>query len=350
MRALVGWFDSWVARGPFVNQDVSRYRVIYAVVLLLGLPRFSWVSSYPDSLYDPPPGPFQLLTGFPPEWFLIGLEILVAISAGFLLVGAHVRAASVTATLALIVGSGFAYSLGKIDHNILRSLAPIVLVLAAWGGSTALRAHRSRRDTQPQWPMRLFALIVGLALFTAAAPKVLAGWLSPDTQAVQGFLSREFYLNDRQDLLAPTFVGIDVRLFWEVMDWATVGLEMAVLLAVLNWRAFRMVLAVMTLFHMGVYLMMNISFAGNVLIYGAFVQWGAVRLPVVRVPQIVRTLAPLLAVVVGGGAWFLTRQLGNPGIGPVVLTLGALLSAWYLVVNVVALVRGATRQNAGRSA
>lgn len=61
---------------------------------------------------------------------------------------------------------------------------------------------------------------------------------------------------------------------WEIVDWLTVAVEFAVLVAVPWWRAFRTALAFATLFHLGVLLVMNIVFVANIVAYGAFVSWG----------------------------------------------------------------------------
>ena len=48
---------------------------------------------------------------------------------------------------------------------------------------------RSRGQTDSpelavQWPLRLWALMIGLAFLTAALPKIVGGWLNPLTHAV----------------------------------------------------------------------------------------------------------------------------------------------------------------------
>ena len=84
------------------------------------------------------------------------------------------------------------------------------------------------------------------------------------------------------------------------------------------WRAFRIALAFTALFHLGVFLVMNISFAHNIVVYGAFVPW-AVRLPAARVL--------LVAPVIAAAAWLLV-----PGevTAAVILFTGGVFGAGYL--------------------
>lgn len=339
-RALAA-FDAWVARGPFTPTDLGRYRMVFATSMLVGLVSFDWVAAYPDSLFTAPIGPFRLFDGFPPRAVLLALELALAVAAAALALGVRTGWASVAVSALLLTGSGFAFSLGKIDHTIFSVLVPVVLALGRWGGAAsidALRADRPPARVQAQWPVRLLALMVGLGMLTAAAPKVLAGWLSPATQAVRETALRQYHVNERTDLLAGLVVQVDVPLLWEALDWATVLMEGLLVLTVLSWRAFRCGLAVLTLFHLGVHLTMNIAFAGNVLVYAAFVAWS--RLPLPELPA--RWIAGLqrlrwpVVLAVGAASWGLSQA--GPEVswikGPVILWCGAAVAAWYLLAQV----------------
>ncbi len=332
-------FDAWVERGPFTTEDLGRYRVVFALSLLVGLTSFDWVAGYPDSLYRPPVGPFRAFDGFPSRGVLYLLELALAVSLAALALGVRTRLASACVAVLLLTGSGFAFSLGKIDHTIFQILVPAVLLLASWGAAVSVDGlgRRRERGEQHQWPLRLLALLVGAGLLTAALPKAFSGWLSPATQAVQESMLRQFYVNGRTELLAPYFVHLDSPLFWESLDWATVIMEAAVILCVLNWRAFRVALAVLVLFHVGVYLMMNINFAGNVLVYGAFVSWSRVKLPPVPsgVSRAVARAAWPIAAVTGTLSWALS-QSATPlyaAKSVVLLALGSLVAVGYLVTQ-----------------
>ncbi|MFD1504239.1 DUF393 domain-containing protein [Georgenia yuyongxinii] len=353
--------DSWIHGGAFTRASLARYRVVYAAIALLTLPDFSWPALFPDSMYIAPPGPFMLSPGFPPEVVLRGLEALFAACLVAILLGWFTRTASVLAVIVAMTGFGFTYSLGKIDHDILLVLLPAPMALAGWGDRFSLDAVRRRARGLPaaaeradQWPLRLYALMIGLGFLTAAWPKIRGDWLNPRTQAVQGHQVRQYFTNDKDDLLAPFFLEFDHPVFWEILDIATILLEAGLILAVLSWTTTRFAFAVAGTFHLGVWLMMNIAFFMNVVAYGFLVPWD--RLPVPRAlrrsfaaPAWLVRLAPVL-VIAGGVSWsLLVESVGNAAgvVYPVVLVVGGLVGAWFLLAPVVRLGQAARAVHRG---
>ena len=360
MTEVAARLDRWIHAGPFTAVDLGVYRIVYALYVLLTVRSFRWVSAYPDSLFDPPPGPFMLFGGFPPESFMIAVEIVLSVALVALAMGYRTTFASVVVAVLLLLGSGFSYSLGKIDHNIFTVLVPAVLAFARWGDTfsvDALRRHRAAptattatpRST-PQWPLRFLALLTGLGFFTAAVPKILSGWLDPRTHAVQAVLGYQYYLNGRTDLLAPYLVHLDLPVAWELFDASAVLLEVAFLCAVPWWRAFRVVLACATLFHLGVLLIMNIPFGGNVVVYGAFVSWSVVRdrarsspapgpaptrldraRSAVTGSPYAGASALVLSTVIGVSAWAVRQAVDLSFLSPVLVVIGAAAGGWYLL-------------------
>lgn len=334
---MTALFDRWVTTGDVTARDQGRYRVLYSLVVLVTLPSFDWVAAYPDSLHKPPIGYLRSFDGPPPQGVLLALEVGLAVSLVALALGWLTRWASLSVALLLLLGFGFTYTVGKIDHSVLLVIAPLVLSSARWGDAVsvdALRRGGSPAPT-PQWPLRYLALLIGLSFVTAAAPKVAAGWLSPSTQPVQSSLFREYHVNDRTDLLAGVFLDLRSALFWESLDLATIALEAGLVLLVVHWRTWRAGLAVAVLFHVGVYLMLNIDFSSNVLVYGAVVRWSLVPLP--DLPESVRAglarSAPVLSVGVGVSVFAVVQLTGRdlgPVLGPVVLLVGGVVAVWYL--------------------
>ena len=86
-------FDQWVLRGPFTAEDVSIYRIVFAVAALLLLTIAQVLSSYPRSFFVPPPGPFQLLSDLPPVPVLVALELALALALALVVFGFHTRVA-----------------------------------------------------------------------------------------------------------------------------------------------------------------------------------------------------------------------------------------------------------------
>jgi hypothetical protein len=94
----------------------------------------------------------------------------------FLIAGRHVTVASIAITGALLTGNTWAYSFGKIDHDILLVLLPAFMAAAGWQGTGPTRAR----------PMASYALVVALAMATGAWQKLASGWLDPSASAVLG--------------------------------------------------------------------------------------------------------------------------------------------------------------------
>lgn len=355
-------FDAWVHAGPFTRTSLARYRILYAVVVLLLLPNFTWVSAFPDSMFDPPPGPMRLFSGFPPEPFLWGLQATLAACLVAILIGWRTRVASFLLLFVSMLGFGFTYSLGKIDHDIFLILVPPAMALAGWGDRLSVEALQRRRRGEPerperaeQWPLRLYALLIGLGFVTAALPKIRGDWLNPFTHVVRGVELRQYHGDGEHDYLANVFVAIKNPVFWEVLDVATIVLEAGMILAVLSWATTRLWFAIAAMFHLGVFLMLNIPFWHNVLAYAFVVGWDRLPVPATwrqprRVPVGLLRAAPL--VVVGGGlGWTaVIEALGDARavMYPAVLMAGAVVAAGYLTLLVVDLFRDGGEAARGR--
>lgn len=276
------WWDWWMFDAYSATPEgLGLYRISYALfVLLFFLPghaefaSFSFVSSLPDLFFHPPPGPMQLVPGFPSPVFVEVLHFLLIVSLTAVLVGFYTRTASVATTLLFLVGYGFSYSVGKINHNMLFILLPAGMALSNWGAAYSFDARASRASRRVSaWPIALVVLATGFAMFTAGLPKILGGWLDPTTQATQGRLVRQFFVHGRQDLLAPLAVALDTLALWEPADVATVVFEVGFLAAILHPFTTRLFAAGAILFHTGVLLVLNISFSFNFIVYAAVMPW-----------------------------------------------------------------------------
>jgi hypothetical protein len=345
-------FDKWVLRGPFTAEDVGAYRVVFGLTALLLLPNAQFLAAYPASFFDPPPGPFQLFSALPPMFVLVALELALAFSLAFLVMGIATRYASIVAGVLLIVIFGFTYSFGKIDHTIFLPLVALLVVWTGWGSRYSIDGLSSPRVDKPvaQWPLRLLAVLIGVGFATAAIPKFLGGWLRPGTQATQGHYWYELLIDERTVGFAPLFGQIHTPVFWEPLDWLTILLEGGLIIAAVSWRSFRIMIAFAAVFHLGVLVMMNILFTTNVIAYAAFVPWGVaiawMRKRGVRAPdwnpRTKRRLAWAAVPVIAVAAWALSVTLPievEDGIKFVIIIIGGIVGGGYLLVEVVRLSR-----------
>lgn len=318
-------------RHPVTSVDLARYRIVYAALTLAFLPTFSWVAEYPDSLFAPPAGLLGLFDGFPPREVLVALELLLVLSLAALVIGLWVNVASIVASGTLLIGSGFTFSLGKIDHIILLSLAPIFLAAAGWDG----------RRRVSEWVLRLFAYVIGLSVLSAGLAKLLGGWLDPTTHATREWAAAYEGWGSAGPL-SDSLLSLRSGWLWEPMDVAAVALECGLILLVVNWRAFRAGLALLAIFHVAVWLLFGIIYAFNVLVYAAFVPWGRVRWWSASPPR-------WLLVPIAAGAWAIAvslEGLANRALGPLILIAGAAVGAAYVVRGAPPLEQGETQESA----
>lgn len=340
MSRALARFDEWASSGPFTATDLGRFRIIFGVGALLTLFDFSWFGSLPASLYLPPPGPFMLFSGFPPTPVAVAIEIGIALAFASLTFGYRTMLAGWTASILMILGFGFTYSLGKIDHPILFAIAPAILGFTGWGAELSVDRMLGRSHQLRIWPLRLLALIIGIAFFTAGFAKLRAGWLSPSTQATRReFLN--FYTSGNDGGILPWLAHLDAAVLWELLDWAVVILELGVVVCVASWAWFRVALALATIFHFGVLVLLTISFGFNVLVYGAYVQWSKVP---VRAPSwvgaVVRRWYPLLIPLVALPVWAVSHAIPHTAQqSGYIIIIGGGIASGYLIALVVAGVR-----------
>jgi hypothetical protein len=263
--------ERWMRRSPVSARDLAVFRIVYAAFVMATLPSVA-VTGLPRLAWKPPFGPLRLLDVAPPNWVLEAVVVVLALSAGTLAVGWFTRTNSIVVGLAQLVLIGVGNSYGMTHHVILIALAPLILAWSGWGHHLGVDARHGRRREDMQWPPRLLALCIGVFYLSSAIPKIRSGWLDPTTHAVWGeFLTR--WHRGNTDGIRPFLRTIESGALWEALDLFTVALEVGMILAVLSWRAFRAFIAVAAIFHLGVLLMIGISFYPNSVAYGAFVAW-----------------------------------------------------------------------------
>ncbi len=270
--------NHWIFQAfPSTAENLAVCRILYAMFVLTmrATNSYGFAASLPSFFFLPPPGPMQLVPGVPGASFFTLLHILIIVGAVLLLFGYQTRWVSILLTLLFLTGYGYVFSLGKINHNILPTLLPLVMAFSNWGSAYSLdaRLHPSRVRNPETWPLAMMALMTGFAMFSAGLPKLLTGWLAFDSLAVQTHQIYFFVLGNRQELLAPFFMQLQAPVFWEMLDWATVVFEMGFLVAVFYPRAFRLFCGIAVLFHLAVVLMFNITFSNHLIVYALFVDW-----------------------------------------------------------------------------
>lgn len=317
-------FDRWIFTSfPVTPEGLGLYRIAFAAFALFiatpghsPLVDFTAAASLPAAFFRPPPGPMMLFTDFPPPFVIHAIGLLLTVSLVALLLGYRTRLASVATSVLLLIGYGFAFSAGKINHVMLFTLLPLVMAASNWGAAYSLDAQRgATARTVHAWPLTMMALLVGFAMFTAGFSKLLGGWLDPTTQATQHHFVKHFFVRGRQDLLAPLFASVDHPFFWEALDVATVLFEVGFLAAAFYPVATRLFAACAVLFHFSTMMMLNISFLVHLPVYAAFIDWSRIGQTLTVDPGMFFARLDRhrpLTLLVSGGAAGLLYALGSP--------------------------------------
>jgi hypothetical protein len=258
-------------------EDLAVFRILYASYILIAVvPIAEWLPLAPRVFLYPPLGLPALFTGPPPSRVLLILNVLLALVTAMLLVGWRTGIASAGTGLTLLALNSCAYSLGKINHDILLVVTPLVLGFAGWG--RAFSADSAGRppaagEGAEAWPVALLALLVGFAMWSAGWEKASSGWLDPELLCTYGHLVYNYVFTGRETWAAKLLLRVDSAWMWKAADWATVALELAFLPAAIHRRLFDPVLAAAALFHLGVLSLFHIPFAVNIVVYGAFIPY-----------------------------------------------------------------------------
>jgi hypothetical protein len=263
-------------------QDVAIFRILLAsAILIAGIPHGLWLRHLSTAFYSPSLSFAAFFSAFPSPGIMVALNLAAVVSATALLLGYHTRTASLLTTPLLVVIRSFTYASGKIDHDSLVVLAPLILAGSGWGACYSID---SRRRTVPDdaatgWSLALYALIISLSIGTAGLIKLRAGWMDPSILATYGQTVTNTYSAGRETWLSHQLLQTQSFVLWKPLDWYTVLFECGFLAVSWHRTAFRVMCAVACCFHLGVGLMMDIWFWTNITAYGAFIPWSGLRWP-----------------------------------------------------------------------
>jgi uncharacterized membrane protein YphA (DoxX/SURF4 family) len=270
VNSINAQIDRWIFReyAPLAR-SLSLYRMVYALLLMIfAIPYSSAVASLPPSFFAPPLGPGMLFHSFPPVWFFWGLDYLIELAAVCLFFGYRTRTAALTLVALLLLLNTFRYSVGKIDHEILIILTPLCLAFSDWGVRHSADARRIHpRPASPAWPLSLLWFMIALCMLSACISKAKSGWLDPHIEACRGQLLLNYVGALRPSTLGNQMAAISSPLFWKFLDYSTVCIEGAFVLAMFRLPAIRLVAASAAIFHASISFSMNIFFVSNLIAY-----------------------------------------------------------------------------------
>ena len=225
-------------------------RWLYAglIILLFPLKSPRWLTPLGDDHFHPPLGPFALFDSYPPLWFVVALEAVAALLLALWIPGWGRWMVGTGLTVCLTIMSGFLYSAGKIDHDLVILLVPMLMTLPGISPKRAL----------------LFCLAVYFA--SSGLAKALGGWLDPGTQATLSWALLYFHDHGKTEAVLEWTLTSLPGWSWEILDQLTVWFELLVPLALLP-RLRPWIALLIPGFHFGVLLLFGIDFARLLLVY-----------------------------------------------------------------------------------
>ncbi len=271
---LANKINAWVKTAFYLNnKELSIFRILYCslTIFIIGIPNYSWLGNHPAIIFNPPKYSIAaLFHDFPSAFFFELLSLALVICFILLLFGLYTKTVSLLLSFLMLFGQSFMFSFGKIDHNILFVLLPMLLAFSGWGNYYSIDNIRKKHLPSGTWLITIVALTVGFAMFTAGVPKYLHGWLDVSTQATQGYFIKKYYSIAEPALIAPLLIKIKSAVFWESLDYLAVIFELFFLVAVFKPGVFRFFIFLALWFHFINGVMINVFFVSNYLVYLLF--------------------------------------------------------------------------------
>lgn len=173
------WFENLLTDSYNVSlEGLALFRIIFtSYILIFGVPCFSWISSNPDILFEPPIYSLAaFFDGFPSFTVLLFIDIATIFLLIFILFGFKTPISSFLLTLLWVVGFSFQYSFNKIDHGFLFVVFPLLMSSSGWGMKYSLDSRTSENNNSKErpnaYPIFLMALFIGFGYFSAGYGKV----------------------------------------------------------------------------------------------------------------------------------------------------------------------------------
>ncbi|RVU00296.1 hypothetical protein EOD41_12490 [Mucilaginibacter limnophilus] len=263
-------------------QYLSLYRILYCVcvVVFVGLPSYTWLSSDLNFLFNPPQYSLAgLFNGFPSALFFKILTLLNLIFFAMMFLGMYCRVTSIAFAVTAILGHNYCYSFGKIDHLLMWLIAPIFLSLAGWGDYLAINRVKNKNgltDSDNSLYIIMLAAAIAFSMFTSGFQKFLGGWQNWEAEAVRFHLIKKYYSLGDLNVVADYLMTVKNHLVWKLFDYSALILEIGFLFSIMRRNWFQLFLAGGTVFHILVLLMFNIAFYSNIIVYLVFINWNAI--------------------------------------------------------------------------
>jgi len=262
-------FNAWVD-----IQSLAYFRIFLGLFMLAHyLPEWSWLGDAPQAFFSPHLFTMASLTDdFLPKWVYVFMDFFSLVLLCLITLGIRTRISLILLFVISYTGYSYEFGFGKIDHEIhLYLITLIILAFTNCGSKTAFVKDRMIKSDYQRWALMLLCIYIAFGFLTAGLPKFIK-WVDFDLHEI-GFLEwffRGYYIFDRTHLLANTVFKTPYFVF-EIMDYLAPTIEILSFVFLLWGRkAWRVYLVIVSAFHMGNMLLLNIEFALNITCYGLF--------------------------------------------------------------------------------
>jgi hypothetical protein len=246
------------------------FRILYAAVVVLQPVNYLWVNDVPGEFLHQGPGLQLIYTDIPPVWVVTLLQVLQLVTALWLALGWRTMAASISLFVVALLGSALTFSFSKVDHTLLYQTVPVVMAAAGWGRAFSLDARRTSARATSGYPLVVFSMLITFSMATAAAAKAAAGWWDPGRYGARAYVATDYLTSDKPGVLAGFALHHVTPWMWKLIDWGTLFAEGWLIVAMFSPTLFRLGATLLPIFHLSVYLTLDIGFETFVFVYGAF--------------------------------------------------------------------------------
>lgn len=256
------------------TQTLAYFRIFMGLFMLSHfMPEWFWLGDVPQAFFSPHRFTMASMSdGFLSKNFYLGLDVLNLALFCLLTLGIRTRISLILLFIVNYTGFSYEFGFGKIDHEIhLYLITLIVLAFTNCGTKSAILKDKVIKPGIQKWALSLLCIYISFGFLTAGLPKFIK-WVDFDISQI-GFLDwfyKGYYTYDRTHLLADEVLKTPYIVF-EIADYLAPTIEILAF-GFLLWgrRAWRIFLIIISSFHMGNMLLLNIEFVLNITCYGLF--------------------------------------------------------------------------------
>ena len=267
--------DNRLFDNDFNSKTLELFTKVYVLFSLffLGIgdmfgSSFQLFYNIPNFFFNPPLSIARLFTGFPDFKTGLILDIVLHILYGCVFFNVRPGINLFLIFCLNYIVNALGVSFGKIDHNVISLILPLVLSTGYLIKENSIRHVGFIKG--------IYAFLIGFAFLTAGLPKLFSGaWLNIWDHAVKGIVvNYTVYSNPLSELLAFNQIIFNLHgIFWELADYFVVLFELLFVIASFSQKSFRYFLFFACLFHFGTFIFLKIGFFHHFFCYLLFLSW-----------------------------------------------------------------------------